>query len=106
MELEEENRLKLAEATLAELAHREDLSDSNTDVTEPCLSSSKEKETERINDCINNSPNGADASALPTSSSNNAVTVIAPQQLVENGSGSQAGSHNTSRSQSCLCPSH
>ena len=99
-ELEEENRRKLAEATLTEMALRDDLSDSNTDFHETLSrlsASSRGKETERISDWINNSPSVAEANAPPpvatttTSASNNAVTITASLQLGENGTASQAG---------------
>ena len=67
-ELEEENRRKLAEATLAEMELREDLSDSNLDFHETLSllsATSKGNGTERINEWVNNSPNGAKAN-LPT----------------------------------------
>ena len=67
-ELEEENRRKLAEATLAKMELREDLSDSNLDFRESLSrlsATSKGNGTERINEWINNSPNGAEAN-LPT----------------------------------------
>ena len=67
-ELEEENRRKLAEATLAEMELREDLSDSNLDFHETLSrlsATSKGIGTERINEWINNSPSGAEAN-LPT----------------------------------------
>ena len=57
----------------------------------------KGKETERISDWINNSPSVTEANAPPTvtatatSASNNAVTITASLQLVENGTVSQAG---------------
>ena len=97
-ELEEENRRKIAEATLAEMALREDLSDSNTDFHETLLrlsASSQSKEPERISDWINNSPNVAPAHAPPTvaqttSTSNNDVIVAVPPQSVENATVSQA----------------
>ena len=59
--------------------------------------SSKGKETERISHWINNSPSVAEANAPPpvsattTLASNNAVTIAASLQLVENGTASQAG---------------
>ena len=98
-ELEEENRRKLAEATLAEMALREDLSDSNTDFHQTLSrlsASSNGNETKRISEWINNSPNVAETNvpstveAQTTSAPNNAVTVTAPLQLVENGTVSQA----------------
>ena len=81
-ELEEENRRKLAEATLAEMELREDLSDSNLDfhVTLSRLSAtSKGNGTERINEWINNSPNGAEVPT--TAASTNPYRIqITPQQ--------------------------
>ena len=96
----EENRRKLAEATLTEMALRDDLSDSNTDFHETLSrlsASSRGKETERISDWINNSPSVTEANAPPpvttttTSASNNAVTSTASLQFVENGTACQAG---------------
>ena len=99
-ELEEENRRKLAEAILTEMALRDDLSDSNTDFHETLSrlsASSRGKETERISDWINNSPSATEANAPPpvttttTSASNNAVTSTASLQFIENGTACQAG---------------
>ena len=62
LELEEENRKRLAEATLAELVLREDLSDLNVDFHDTLsrLSATSHKaETQRIHEWINNSPNVA-----------------------------------------------
>ena len=99
-ELEEENRRKLAEAILTEMALRDDLSDSNTDFHETLSrlsASSRGKETERISDWINNLPSATEANAPPpvttttTSASNNAVTSTASLQFIENGTACQAG---------------
>ena len=62
LELEEENRKRLAEATLAELELREDLSDLHVDFHDTLSrlsAASRRAETERINEWINNSPNVA-----------------------------------------------
>ena len=76
------------------------MSDSNTDFHETLSrlsASSRGKETERISDWIINWPSVTDANALPpvttttTSASNNAVTITASLQFVENGTACQAG---------------
>ena len=85
-ELEEENRRILAEATLTEMALRDDLSDSTTDFHEILWrfsASSKGKETERISEWISNSPGVAESNPAPTveaqttSTSNNYVIFTA-----------------------------
>ena len=68
-ELEEENRRKLAEATLAEMELRDDLSDSNAEFHESLSrlgDSSEGKETASINDWVNNSPSGAETEIQPS----------------------------------------
>ena len=97
LELEEENRKRLAEAILAELGElREDLSDLNVDFHDTLsrLSASSHKaETQRIHEWINNSPNVAETNIQSTSETpgttaqfgtlNTHTTVPAPQ-TVEN----------------------
>ena len=96
LELEEENRKRLAEAILAELELREDLSDLNVDFHDTLsrLSASSHKaETQRIHEWINNSPNVAETNIQSTSETpgttaqfgtlNTHTTVPAPQ-TVEN----------------------
>ena len=68
-ELEEENRRKLAEATLVEMELREDFSDYNADFHERLSrlgASREEKELARINDWVNNSPSGVETEVLPS----------------------------------------
>ena len=68
-ELEEENRKRLAEATLAELELRDDFSDSNSDLHETLSrlsAASQGKETQRINEWINNSPSVAVTNSQPS----------------------------------------
>ena len=68
-EFEKENRRKLAEATLAEMALRGDLSDSNLDLHEilsRLSATSTRNGTEHTNEWINNSPNGTVADFQPT----------------------------------------
>ena len=63
MELEEENRKRLAEATLAKLELREDLPDLHVDFHDTLSrlsAASRRAETERINEWINSSPNVAE----------------------------------------------
>ena len=68
-ELEEENRRKLAEATLVEIELREDFSVSNADFHESLSrlgASSEGKEKARINDWVKNSPSGAQTEMQPS----------------------------------------
>ena len=70
LELEEENRKRLAEATLAELELRKDLSDLNVDFHDTLsrLSATSHKaETQRIHEWTNNSPNVAETNNQSTS---------------------------------------
>ena len=96
LELEEENRKRLAEATLVELELREDLSDLHVDFhdTSSRLSAASHRaETERIHEWINNSPNvvekniQSNSEAPVTSAPNetlNTYTIIPSPQTVEN----------------------
>ena len=96
LELEEENRKRLAEATLAELELREDLSDLNADFHDTLsrLSATSHKaETQRIHEWINNSPNLAEANIQSTSEAPgtsapfgtlNTHTTVPPPQTAEN----------------------
>ena len=96
LELEEENRKRLAEATLAELELREDLSDLNADFHDTLsrLSATSHKaETQRIHEWINNSPNVAETNIQSTSEAPgtsapfgtlNTHTTVPPPQIAEN----------------------
>ena len=96
LELEEENRKRLAEATLAKLELREDLSDLNADFHDTLsrLSATSHKaETQRIHQWINNSPNVAEANIQSTSEAPgtsapfgtlNTHTTVPPPQTAEN----------------------
>ena len=96
LELEEENRNRLAEATLAELELREDLSDLHVDFHDTLSrlsAASHRAETERIHEWINNSPNVVEkniqstSEAPVTSAPNetlNTYTLAPPAQAVEN----------------------
>ena len=80
-ELQEENRKKLAEASLTELELRDDLSDSQLNLEETLSKlsvSSKADETARINDWVNNSP--VVTKPAPTNASS--VTLPLPEQVV------------------------
>ena len=82
-ELEEENRRKVAEATLVEMELREDLSESNADFHESLSglgASSERNETARINDWVRNSPSGAQTEMQP---SIGAQATIAPTDTLE-----------------------
>ena len=95
LELAEENRKRLAEATLAELELREDLSDLHVDFHDTLshLSATSHKaETERIHEWINNSPNVVEkniqsTSEAPVTSAPNETldtyTLAPPPQFVE-----------------------
>ena len=96
LELEEDNRKRLAEATLTELELREDLSDLNVDFHDTLsrLSATSHKaETQRIHEWINNSPNVAETNIQSTSEAPgtsapfgtlNTHTTVPPPQTVEN----------------------
>ena len=96
LELEEENRKRLAEATLAEMELREDLSDLHVDFHDTLSrlsAASQRAETERINEWINNSPNVVEKniqskSEAPATSAPietlNTCTLVTPPQTVEN----------------------
>ena len=96
LELEEENRKRLAEATLAELELREDLSDLNADFQDTLsrLSATSHKaETQRIHEWINNSPSVAETNIQSTSEAPgtsapfgnlNTHTTVPPPQTAEN----------------------
>ena len=95
LELEAENRKRLAEATLAELELREDLSDIHVDFHDTLSrlsAASHRAETERIHKWINNSPNVEkniqSTSEAPTTSAPNETldtyTLAPPPQTVEN----------------------
>ena len=80
-ELQEENRKKLAEATLTELNLRDDLSDSQPNLEETLSKlsvSSKADETARINDWVNNSPIVTE----PAPTNARPVTLPLPEQVV------------------------
>ena len=91
LELEEENRKRLAQATLAELELREDLSDLHVDFHDTLSrlsAASHRAETERIHEWINNSPNVVEkiiqstSEAPVTSAPNetlNTYTLVTPQ---------------------------
>ena len=96
MELEEENRKRLAEATLAELELREDLSDLNVDYHDTLSrlsATSHGAETQRSHETNNNSPNADEnniqsTSEVPVTSAPiktvNTHTTVPPPQTVEN----------------------
>ena len=80
-ELQEENRKKLAEATLTELELRDDLSDSQPNLEETLSKlsvSSKADETARLNDWVNNSPIVTE----PAPTNARSVTLPLPEQIV------------------------
>ena len=93
LELEEENRKRLAEATLAELELREDLSELHVDfhdtLSRLCAASHR-VETERINEWTKNSPNVVEKNIQSTSEAPvtsaphetlNTYTLVPPPQL-------------------------
>ena len=96
LELEEENRKRLAEATLAELELREDLSELHVDFHDTLSrvsAASRRAETERINEWINNSPNVAENNIQSTNEAQvksapngtlNTYTPVPLPQTVEN----------------------
>ena len=93
LEPEEENRKRLAEATLAELELREDLSDLHLDFHDTLSrlsAASHMAEVERIHEWINNSPNVVEkniqsTSETPVTSAPNATlniyTLVAPRKV-------------------------
>ena len=96
LELEEENRKRLAEVTLAELELREDLSNLNADFQDTLSrlrATSHKAETQRIHEWINNSPNVAETNIQSTSEAPgtsapfgtlNTHTTVPPPQTAEN----------------------